>query len=290
MFYVGLTLGTLTAGLIQSAASKNLDGSNGLAGWRWMFIITSVITLPLGLVGFFIWPGTPGKPSRRFLSQKELELAKTRLKRSGVQSNANEFNWKLIGRIFSDWKIYVLTIWDMFFWNGCINSSSGGYLLWLKSLNRYSTSKLNNLSTISPALGIFYVLFICFGSDLFLGRAGAITVAHVINIIGLIILTVWNVPEAAKWFAFNTTYFSVAMSSVLYGWANDILKHDVEERAITLIIMNAIAQSTTAWTPLLVFKTAEAPRFRKGYPFVAANAGCLIIMTWIVRYLHKKQE
>lgn len=33
VFYVGLTLGTLTAGLIQAGASSSLDGVNGLAGW-----------------------------------------------------------------------------------------------------------------------------------------------------------------------------------------------------------------------------------------------------------------
>lgn len=39
IFYTGLSLGTLTAGLIQAGASARLDGVNGLAGWRWMYII-----------------------------------------------------------------------------------------------------------------------------------------------------------------------------------------------------------------------------------------------------------
>src|SRR5206468_165744 len=43
-FYVGLTLGTLTAALIQSGASSRLDGVHGLAGWRWMYIICAIIT------------------------------------------------------------------------------------------------------------------------------------------------------------------------------------------------------------------------------------------------------
>lgn len=34
VFYVGQMLGTLTAGLIQSGATSNLDGVRGLAGWR----------------------------------------------------------------------------------------------------------------------------------------------------------------------------------------------------------------------------------------------------------------
>jgi hypothetical protein len=134
------------------------------------------------------------------------------------------------------------------------------------------------------------VLFICFGADLFLGRAGAVTLAHTWNLIGLTILIVWDVPKSAKWFAFNTTYSSVAMSSVLYGWANDILKHDPDVRSFMLIAMNSISQSTTAWIPLLVYKTVEAPRFTKGYAFTAANSVCLIAMSWVIKRVHDRQE
>ena len=289
VFYVGLTTGTLTAGLLQSAATTHLDGVHGLAGWRWMFIINAIITLPVGLVGPFIWPGTPDKARSLFLSEEEVQLARSRLERAGHTHSSN-LSWSKVGSIFLNWKFYLLILWDIFFWNGSLNSSTGGYILWLKSLKEFSTARLNDLSTTSPAIGIFYVLFICFGADLFLGRAGAITLAHTWNLIGLIILIVWDVPKSAKWFAFNTTYSSVAMSSVLYGWANDILKHDPDVRSFMLIAMNSISQSTTAWTPLLVYKTVEAPRFTKGYSFTAAISVCLIGMSWVIKYLHDRQE
>lgn len=50
VFYVGLTLGTLTAGLIQAGASSSLHDVNGLAGWRWMYILCAIITIPIGYV------------------------------------------------------------------------------------------------------------------------------------------------------------------------------------------------------------------------------------------------
>ena len=74
------------------------------------------------------------------------------------------------------------------------------------------------------------------------------------------------------------------------GWANDILKHDVTERSFTLIAMNAIAQSTTVWTPLIFWKTVEAPRYVKGFSWTVANALCLIAMTWVVNHFHQRQE
>ncbi|KAG6364538.1 hypothetical protein INS49_006139 [Diaporthe citri] len=289
VFYVGLTLGTLTAGLIQAGASSSLHDVNGLAGWRWMYIICAIITIPIGILGYFILPGTPDKPNKIFLKQTDIDLAVQRLKRAG-HATTGKFEWRVIKQLATKWQFWALVWLDIFFWNGSINTSTGGFLLWIKSLDRYSTPKVNELGTISPALGIFYTLLICFASDLFLGPAWAITAAHVWNIIGLIILVVWKVPGPALWFAFATTYSAVAMSSVLYGWVNHQLRGSPAQRAFTLVLINAVSQSTTAWTPLLVFPTVEAPRFTKGYSFVLANAICLIALAHFIRIFLKRQE
>ncbi|KAJ5569696.1 uncharacterized protein N7459_009126 [Penicillium hispanicum] len=289
-FYVGLTLGTMTASLIQAGASSSLNGVNGLEGWRWMYIICAVITLPVALLGYFILPGTPDKPNKLILKQKDIQLAKARLERASHKTNEETVTWRTLLNIGRKWQFWGLLWLDIFFWNASVNTTTGGYQLWLKSLNRYSTSRLNELAAISPGLGIFYVLFVCFASDLLLGPAWAITVAHTWNIIGCIILVIWDVPESALWFAFLTTYSAVAMSSVLYGWINSQLRASPVERAVTLVIVNTVAQSFTAWTPLLVFKTVEGPRFTKGYSFVLGNAICLIALSHIVQHLVSRKE
>lgn len=289
VFYVGLTLGTLTAGLIQAGASARLDGVQGLEGWRWMYIICSIITVPIGILGYLVLPGTPEKPNRLFLNQHDIDLSVERLKRDGHKMTGN-VTFGTIKNLFTKWQFWAFLLLDIFFWNGSVNTTTGGYLLWLKSLKRFTPARLNNLGAISPALGIIYTLFICFASDLVLGPAWAITVAHIWNIIGLVILVIWDVPESALWFAFMTTYSAVAMSSVLYGWVNSQLRASPAERAFTLVLINAISQSTTAWTPLLVFQTVEGPRFKKGYAFVLANAICLITTAHIIRIYLKRSE
>ncbi|KAF1847832.1 MFS general substrate transporter [Cucurbitaria berberidis CBS 394.84] len=288
-FYVGLTLGTLTAALIQSAASSQLDGVHGLAGWRWMYIICAIITIPVGILGFFVLPGTPDKPNKWLLKDHDVKLAKERLLRAGHKVEGSVTIQTFI-KVAKSPRVWALLLLDIFFWNGSINTSTGGYLLWLKSLKRYSPARINRLGAISPAIGIFYTLAICFTSDLILGPAWAITVSHVWNAIGLIILSIWTVPESALWFAFMTTYSAVAMSSVLYGWINSQLSYSPAERSVALVFANTLAQSTTAWTPLLVFKTIEAPRFHKGYPFVLANSVCLIVLAHIINFYVKKRK
>jgi hypothetical protein len=288
-FYVGLTLGTLTAALIQSGASSRLDGVHGLQGWRWMYIICAIITIPVGILGYFVLPGTPDKPNKLVMKGRDLQIAKKRLERAGHVLEGNVTLHTFV-KLAKSPRVWALLLLDIFFWNGSMNTSTGGYLLWLKSLNRYSKSRINELGAISPALGIFYTLAVCFASDLVLGPAWAITVAHAWNLIGLIILTIWKVPENALWFAFMTTYSAVAMSSVLYGWINSQLSYSPAERSVALVLANTLAQSTTAWTPLLVFKTKEAPRFAKGYPFVLANSICLIVLAHIISYYVKKRK
>ncbi|RSM14897.1 hypothetical protein CEP52_001035 [Fusarium oligoseptatum] len=269
-FYVGLSLGTLTAGLIQAGASSRLDGVRGLEGWRWMYIICAVITIPVGILGFFVLPGTPDQPNRRVLNQHDIDVGEQRLKRAGHQSHG-KMKWRDLKKVILRPQFWGIILVDVLFWNSGIHGSSGSFLLWIKSLNRFSPARVNELGTIAPALGIFYTLFVCFASDLVLGPAWAITMAHTWNIIGLIILVVWRVPEAALWFAFSTIYSAYSMSSVFHGWVNTQLRASPAERSFTLVLINAISQSSTAWTPLLVFKTVEAPRFPKGFAFLLGN-------------------
>lgn len=254
-----------------------------------MYIICAIITIPVGILGFFVLPGTPDQPNKWVLKEHDIELAKTRLRRAGHKVEG-AVTIQTFVRIAKNPRVWALLLLDIFFWNGSINTSTGGYLLWLKSLKRYSPARVNQLGAISPALGIFYTLAVCFASDLILGPAWAITVAHTWNIVGLIVLTVWTVPESALWFAFMTTYSAVAMSSVLYGWINSQLSYSPAERSVALVLANTLSQSTTAWTPLLVFKTVEAPRFHKGYPFVLANSVCLIILAHIINFYVKKRK
>lgn len=289
IFYVGNTLGTLTAGLIQAGASATLDGKHGLAGWRWMYIICGVITIPIGILGYILLPGTPNKPNLLILSEHDLRVRKARLQGAGHTISSEKVTLRALKQLGGDLQFWMLLMLDVFYWNASLNAFTGGYLLWLKSLGRYSRAEINALGSIMPAVGIFYTLSICFASDLLIGPAWAITAAHIWNISGLVIQILWQVPEAALWFAFITTFSSVAMSSVLYGWINNQLRSSPAKRSFTLVLVNIVAQSTTLWTQLLVFPTSEAPRFAKGYSFVLGNAICLIVLAHSVERRLRRQ-
>ncbi|VBB82948.1 Permease, putative [Yarrowia lipolytica] len=300
--YLAQFFGVLTSSVIAAGAVKHLDGVNGLEGWRWLFIIDGIITMPIGIIGLWMIPGTPEKCYSIFLSKEEVVLARERLKdhkeRTSGEPPKPKYSfgdrgmWK---KIFSSWQIYVLCLEGIFCWNNN-NGTSGAYLLWLKSLKnsegeqRYTNSKVNDLGAITPGLGMVWIVLTVGIADLFGSRWGAIVFTQLFNFTGNTILAVWDVPEGAKWFAWMLQYFGWAMAATMYSWLNDICRHDPQVRAIILMIMNMMAQTSTAWISVLVWKTSEAPRYLKGFTFTACSAFCLMIWTMVVLYFYKRDE
>ncbi|KAL4869294.1 major facilitator superfamily domain-containing protein [Aspergillus spectabilis] len=196
VFYLGVTIDGMTASLIQSGASTHLEGVSGLSGWRWSFIILGTVTIPIGILGYFIWPGTPALLNRLVLSDRDIKIANAQLVANG-QSSGDKLTLQSLKRALRGWKIY------------------------LKDLDRYSAANINALGSTAPAIGIALVLATTFASDLFRARALGIIIPSIMNIIGSIILLV----------AYNIIYFAVCYAMALTGWANDILKRDPSDSA-----------------------------------------------------------
>ncbi|KAH3675746.1 hypothetical protein WICMUC_002538 [Wickerhamomyces mucosus] len=292
LYYTGQMIGALTASLLQ-ARLVELDGRNGLQGWQWMFIIDGLITVPVGILALYMLPGTPEKCTSLFLSDDEIRLARKRLRDANIKAPSKEppqfFNWALWKKILTSWQVYVLALLDAFFWNSS-NNGYNGFALWLKSSNRYSTAEVNRLTSIPPAIGIGTILAVCFSADLFRSRTFAITWAEIFNLSSSLILAIWNVSESAKWYAFYVGYFGITISSVIYGWLNDIMRNDPQERAIVLCFSNMFSNQSTAWIGRLTFPTSEGPRFKKGYIYATVVDVLVIIWVWVTFFFYKRHE
>lgn len=292
IYYFGQMLGVMTSGLLQSSAYENLHKVAGLAGWRWLFVIDTIITIPIGIIGFFVLPGTPNKCYSLFLSDEEIYLARDRLRRANIASESHGpdfFNKELWKSLISDWRFYMFVLLNTLGWNAS-NASSGAYILWLKSLKKYSIPLVNKYSTITPAIGVGWIWLAGCLADYGKSRFGAIAVTQVLNVLGNVILAVWHIPENAIWFAFCLSYTGWAASTANYSWAADANRHNPQRRAITVINMNMIGQATTAVSSAFVWKTVEAPRYLKGYSFTAAGAFVMILCAVAILPLYKRDE
>ncbi|KAL2068570.1 hypothetical protein VTL71DRAFT_14907 [Oculimacula yallundae] len=106
-----VSIAPIFSGFLQAGIYNSLDGHLGLQGWRWLFIINGVISLPVAILAFFFLPDTPGtaKPNWVFTA-REIELAKERMGKPLVYTIAQINEYPTISNAFIC--VYsLLTVW-----------------------------------------------------------------------------------------------------------------------------------------------------------------------------------
>lgn len=108
IFWLAGAIGQLFSGFLQAAAYTNLSGVGGYAGWRWLFIVDGIITMPIALAGFVFYPNLPQGGKKTWWTTEEEHILS--LKRLGAIGRAGEEPWTLakVKRIFSSWHTYLL--------------------------------------------------------------------------------------------------------------------------------------------------------------------------------------
>ncbi|KAL6942274.1 hypothetical protein ACO0QE_003443 [Hanseniaspora vineae] len=287
-YYFGQYIGVLSSGALQGALYKY--GTATFEGWRVAFLVDAMISLGVGFLGFYMIPGNdPYNIYSLFLSDDEIRLLRKRTKRNVFKASDNLLDWKVWLRLFSQPKIYVLSLFNAFLWC-CSNASSGSYLLWLQSLKEYSVVKLNQLSMTSAGIGL--VLLAVFGlyADLFNSKYQAIILSQCVNFTGNVILSCYSrASKGAKYFAFNIAYSAWAAAPTGYMYMA-IMSRDSEERSKILVVANIFAQTMSIIGNKFAFNAKDAPSYKHGFPFAAAMAVCLSLCSLVVLFMYKRQE
>lgn len=99
-------LGSMVSGYLQAAAYTNLSGVGGLPGWRWLFLIDGIFTIPVAILGFIIFPGVPDSPRPFYLTEDDIALAKKRLERAKIR-RPGPLNLDVFKRTLKRWHIWV---------------------------------------------------------------------------------------------------------------------------------------------------------------------------------------
>ncbi|KAI9039471.1 MFS general substrate transporter [Aspergillus affinis] len=267
-WFVCNPLGTMVSGYLQAAAYTNLSGVAGMPGWRWLFIIDGIFTIPVALLGVFIFPGIPDSPKPFYLTDSDIALAKERARRANIR-RPGRLGLDVFKRTLSRWHI-----WVFMFCYACmiISYYPSSYMnLWLKA-EGYSVSQINELPTVVYAINIMAS---------WLGTTLAAiyptwliyTIITVCSLFSTLCMIIWNIPTGLKFFAWYLFGIAGCASPILYSTVNTIVSNDSEERALILGAMMTFGYSFNIWVPLLLFPTAGpygAPRWPKGWPVTFA--------------------
>ncbi|KAJ6160910.1 MFS general substrate transporter, partial [Penicillium chermesinum] len=125
-------------------------GVGGMPGWRWLFIIDGIFTLPVALIGFLIFPGIPDSPRPFYLTANDIALAKERVRLAKIR-RPTKLGLDVFTRSLKRWHIWVfITCYACMI----ISSYPASYMnLWLKA-EGYSVEKINQLPTVVNAIQI----------------------------------------------------------------------------------------------------------------------------------------
>ncbi|EIN10585.1 MFS pantothenate transporter [Punctularia strigosozonata HHB-11173 SS5] len=281
--------GTLFSGLLQAAVYRNLNGVAGRAGWRWLFIIDGIITLPIALYGFLVFPDTPTTTTAFYLTQEERALAIDRLR--GVDKDQHHLSWSLLRRVLGRWRWYACSL--LFAISGETESIGSNNLMgqYLRAVGGYTVEKIDNYPSGVTAVGIVSTLVCAIWTDSTRSRARwpVLVYMSVACIISAICILVWSSPTGLKFFAYYLSGASYAGQATTFAWANQICADDAQERAVVLASMNMWNNVINAWWQRVFYAATDAPRFRKGMIAMIAVSAATLLITWLVWYLERRE-
>ncbi|KAK9472094.1 major facilitator superfamily domain-containing protein [Dipodascopsis tothii] len=281
-------LGQMFSGYLQAAAYDNLDGVKGMAGWRWLFVICTIITIPSSIIGVLFCPNVPDKCSSRFLNDRERELCVNRLLKDGF-GKSRGVDRTLLKRIFGNWRIYVFWLMGNAFWMTPYPSGTP-FTLWLDSKPNYSVAMINNLSTITSAVSIVSYLLSGFYSDWRQNRWETMLYSGVLLLVGNVMLLVWDISDAGKFFAFIALGFANGPTNLVIPWLAETYAHDLEARSTSIAILNVGWVVINLVVPLVAWPTVSAPEYKGGY--IWSTIWCVIelFLLPLPLYLEKRDQ
>lgn len=285
--------GTMIGGFIQTGIHSSMDGLRGMSGWRWLFsklilskhththvltsfpVIDGIITLPVALYGFLLFPDTPRNTRAPYLSATEKALA---ISRVPEVSERTPVSFSFLKHCFSTWYWYFFVI--LWILAGETESFSTNALLQLymrsHPTNTYTVAQNNNYPTGVPAVGIASTLFWATLTDFMGGKR--YLVGYWIAITGIITSAlILAYPEStpihfAMYYWAGSVY---ACQATFFAWANDVLRYEEDSlRAVVIASMNMGSNAINAWWSILFYGADMAPYFTRGmWAMIAVSIG-----------------
>ncbi|KAL6301177.1 major facilitator superfamily domain-containing protein [Sparassis latifolia] len=295
IFHTASAIGPMISGFLQAGAYSGLNGVNGLAGWKWLFIIDGIITLPIAFLGFLVMPDLPSntRPSI-FYTQEQIELGQRRMAEIGRKPPA-PFTGKKVWGFFNTWHLYLLTLLYILFNNG--GGTSNSMIFWLQSFNTpektvYTVGQINTYPLGMNAIQVVTTLTWAWWSDAVKARWPPIVLAGTWSMITNIILaaTPLYTHITRRWVFYYFTLVAGGLSGIILAWANELTGADSEKRSFVVASCNMFAYVMQAWLPIVIFPQVEQPRVFKGTVASACLNFCMICTAMVVFFLQRHDE
>ncbi|VEU21437.1 DEKNAAC102440 [Brettanomyces naardenensis] len=255
--------GSASSGALQARALTSLGGVNGLAGWRWQFIIDAVITFGTVIYGFFLFPGIPSSCKKFGLfTEDDMIFARKRLEKKVVAPK--KFTTKFLKETFTTWQFYVcVLLWT--FHHSSFYTTNGDKLYMKSRPDIYTTAQVNTWDSYMYCVGIPSTVLICPLTQ-WLGKLPVVTVVFLVAYYACGVLIAYDVPNSLMISAFFLQHLMYdGLSQLFYSWCASLCRDNAEKKAFVLGSMQALSYATNAWVIPLQYNMKDSPRFKAGY-------------------------
>ncbi|KAL0938447.1 pantothenate [Colletotrichum truncatum] len=276
------------SGYLQAGLYTGMNGTAGLSGWRWLFIMDGVISIPIALYGFFALPDLPHNTRAFYLKKDDREYGMERIKKMGRKPPV-KLTLKGIKDIYTSWQLWAFIL--PYLMVAEAGSGTGYFNLYLKA-EGYSVVKTNILPTIgkSPRNAIQIVAAFSVGwlSDATESRVLTVVFVQALVMVSNIILSIWNVPKAALLAAFYLSYTGGAAQPIVISYGHEITQWNANLRQLLVATGNIFTYTFSAWMPVVLFPTYDAPKYKYGYQFLILCGGLAVLGMYLLDYLYKR--
>ncbi|RDW87312.1 hypothetical protein BP5796_03006 [Coleophoma crateriformis] len=281
IFACSAYVGTMISGYLQSAVLAGLNGTNGIAAWRWVFIIDGLITVVISIYGMIFFPDTPDKTTAFYFTEEDKRRCIERMVEDDREPQG-KLDRGTFGRCFKSWQLYVLTILWMF-WNTTVGKVANTVMqLWMKAdkTDKWSLYQVNNVPTAINGWNIVMIL----AANVYVDATGRRMVVVALNLaillFGTICLVIWEIPLGLRIVSYLFAGMDGPLSPIYMAWANILCGNDSQVRALTIAVMNSCGAALTTVIQQFLYPTTDAPNFSRGF---RASLGFIIGMcVWVV--------
>ncbi|QPG76084.1 hypothetical protein FOA43_003470 [Brettanomyces nanus] len=280
-------MGSIFSGFMQTSIHRSMNGRCGLEGWRWLFIIDFLITVPVCIYGFVCFPDISGRSSSLFFSDEEKKLAIDRL----PPKPQTKFDLSVIKRVLGRWHWWLFSLLWVFGGENESYVTNTLFAIWLQDQG-YSISQRNNYPMGIYGIGVLSTLFTAIYVDLTGAKyhwhvAIWITVALLVS---TVLLLCKPLTPAYVFAAQYLAGISFSGQAAFFAWANVVCYNDLEERAIVLASMNMWSSVVNSFWSILFYKASSAPKFAEGCYAMLGTIFSGLFVAGAIRFLQIKEE
>ncbi|KAJ0304557.1 uncharacterized protein N0V96_007507 [Colletotrichum fioriniae] len=192
---------------------------------------------------------------------------------------------KAIREIYTSWQLWAFIL--PYLMVAEAGSGTGYFNLFLKS-EGYSVVKTNILPTIGNAIQIVAAFAMGWLSDSTSSRVLTVVFVQAMVLVSNVILSIWNVPKAALFAAFYLSYTGGAAQPIVISYGHEITQSNANLRQLLVATGNIFTYTFSAWMPVVLFPTYDAPKYKYGYQVLILFGGLAVAGMYLLDFLYKR--